>query len=321
MIAGHAHLINATEEDSYSHRSGIKALKMFAMIRRSGLKPDLFTFSSILSVCGDLAALEQGEQIHAQAMKTGFLSDLVVNSALVTMYNKCGFIEKAAKGFVEMSARTLISWTSMITAYSQHGRSMEALQLFEDMRMAGVRPNKITFVGVLSACSHVGMVHEAENYFKMMRKDWKWQDVSKVRKMMKEEKIGNIRDPSRIIIRDREYSFRADDRSHSTSSEMHGLLEDMLEKARGMGYVPYKKKTYSSTVHHSERLAVAFGLLNLLMDAAVRVVKNISMCRDCHGAMKHFSILTRREIVVRDSRRLHKFSGGRCSCGDFGAWL
>ncbi|KAK8958752.1 Pentatricopeptide repeat-containing protein [Platanthera guangdongensis] len=207
----------------------------------------------------------------------------------------------------------------MITAYSQHGRSMEALQMFEVMRMAGVMPNKITFVGVLSACSHVGMVHEAENYFKMMKKEYRiepvidhyacmvdmfvrlgqmdeafafvkrtgfvpneiiwsiliagsrthgrmdmcyyaaerlleqkpkeietyvlllnmylsagrWQDVSKVRKMMKEEKIGNIRDRSRIIIRDREYSFRADDRSHSTSSEMHGLLEDMLEKARG----------------------------------------------------------------------------------------
>lgn len=416
MISGYAQLINNAKDGSSAQKSGMKALNIFQMLHESGMKPDLFTFSSVLSVCSDLVTLEQGQQVHAQVIKTGFLSDVVVNSALVTMYNKCGCIEKAAKAFVEMSARTLISWTSMITAYSQHGRSVEALQLFEDMKMSGVRPNKITFVGVLSACSHAGLVKEAEHYFNMMRKEYKiepvidhyacmvdmfvrlgqmkeafmfvertgfepneiiwsiliagcrthgnmelcyyaaerlleqkpkeietyvlllnmylsagrWQDVSKVRKMMKEEKIGNIRDRSWINNRDKVYYFRADDRSYSWSSELHRFLENLIDKARGLGYIPYtdvnvsngeEEKISSSTVHHSEKLAVAFGLLNLPKEAPVRVVKNISMCRDCHSAVKYFSVITKREIVVRDSKRLHRFSNGSCCCGDFGHWL
>ncbi|XP_028555310.1 pentatricopeptide repeat-containing protein At3g49170, chloroplastic-like [Dendrobium catenatum] len=410
MIAGHAQLINIAKDGASAQRSGMAALNMFQMLHKSGMKPDLFTFSSVLSACSDLVALEQGEQVHAQAMKTGFLSDVVVNSALVTMYNKCGCIEKAAMAFVEMSSRTLISWTSMITAYSQHGRSIEALQLFEDMRMAGVKPNKITFVGVLSACSHAGLAKEAEHYFNMMRKEYKiepvidhyacmvdmfvrlgqmeeafmfvermgfepneiiwsiliagcrthgnmdlcyyaaerlleqrpkeietyvlllnmylsagrWQGVSKVRKMMKEQKIGSIHDRSRINIRDKIYYFRADDRSYSWSSELYVFLENLIDKARCLGYIPYKdvngsegeeERILSSAVHHSERLAVAFGLLKLPKEAPVRIVKNISMCRDCHSAVKYFSILTKREIVVRDRKRLHRFRDGRCCCG------
>ncbi|KAI9080550.1 hypothetical protein K1719_037516 [Acacia pycnantha] len=87
------------------------------------------------------------------------------------MYNKCGSIEKASKAFLEMSTRTIISWTSMITGYSQHGRSQQALDLFEDMKLARVRPNEITFVGVLSACSHAGLVNEALRYFEFMQKE------------------------------------------------------------------------------------------------------------------------------------------------------
>lgn len=417
MIAGHAQMMNSAKDDVTAHHSGTEALRMFLKLNQSGMKPDLFSFSSILSVCSGLVALEQGEQIHAQTIKTGFLSDVVVNSALVNMYNKCGCAEKATKAFVEMSRRTMISWTSMITGYSQHGRSREAILLFEDMRLAGVRPNQVTFVGVLSACSHAGMVDEAEYYFNMMKNEYgikpvmdhyacmvdmfvrlgrledafifvkkmdfepneiiwsiliagcrshgnmelgfyaaerllelrpkgietyvlllnmyisaeRWQDVSRVRKLMKDEKIGFLRDRSWISIKDKIYFFRADDRSHAQSAEMYELLESLLEKAKGLGYVPYKsvdisddedeEKKFGSTTHHSERLAIAFGLINVAEGASVRVVKNITMCRDCHSSVKYFSVLTKREIIVRDSKRLHKFADGQCSCGDFGALL
>ncbi|PKA61262.1 Putative pentatricopeptide repeat-containing protein [Apostasia shenzhenica] len=349
MIAGHAKLMNLAKDYSSTQRRGTTALNMFLRLERSGMKPDLFTFSSVLTVCSDLVALLQGEMVHAQAIKTGFLSDVVVNSALVTMYNKCGCIDGASKAFVEISTRTLISWTSMINAYSQHGRSIEAIQLFEDMRLLGVKPNQITFVGVLSACSHAGLVKEAEYYFDMMRKEYdivpvmdhyacmvdmfvrkgqleeafmfvekigfepneiiwsiliagcrshgnmelcfyaaqrlleqrpreietyvlllnmylslgKWQDVAKVMKMMKEENIGTIRDRSWINIHNKMYYFRADDRSYSCSSELYALLESLLEKARGAGYVPYRdrvlsdgdeQKLSSSTVHQREKL-------------------------------------------------------------------
>ncbi|KAK9270332.1 hypothetical protein L1049_025911 [Liquidambar formosana] len=177
MIAGHAQMMDFAEDDLSAHRKGTEALNMFLKMKRSGLKPDLFTFSSILTVCSSLVALEHGEQVHAQTIKTGFLSDVIVGTALVNMYNKCGSIKRASKAFVEMSTRTLISWTTMITGFAQHGRSQQALQLFEDMRLAGVRPNKITFVGVLSACSHAGMVNEAMTYFEMMKTEYKIKPV------------------------------------------------------------------------------------------------------------------------------------------------
>lgn len=418
MMAGHAQAMDISRDDVAAHRSGIEALKIFQRLNRSDMKPDLFSYSSALTVCSRLSALDQGEQIHAQTIKAGFLSDVVVGSALVSMYSKCGSVEKACKAFIEMPTRTMISWTSMVTAYSQHGLTEEALRLFDDMRFAGVRPNEITFVAVLSACSQAGMIEEAKRYFKMMCKEYRikpvmdhyacmvdlyvrlglledaldfieqmpfepneviwsmviagcrsqgntelafvaagrllecknkssetyrlllsmyisaerWQDVSRVRKMMKQERIGGIKDWSWVNIKGKVYSFGADDRSHAQSAQMIQLLESLLQKAaRDTGYVPYvgldmtegecdEKKT-PSVCHHSEWLAIAFSLINTAEGTPVRVVKNVSMCRDSHSAIKFISILTQREIIVRDSKRLHRFREGKCSCGDFGAFL
>ncbi|KAF6154588.1 hypothetical protein GIB67_017970 [Kingdonia uniflora] len=414
MIAGYAQMTDHAKDSLMAHHSGTEALNIFLRLMRSNMKPDLYTFSSVLTVCSSLIALEQGEQVHAQTIKTGFLSDVVVGSSLVNMYNKCGSIERATKAFVEMPTRTLISWTSMITGFSQHGRTRQALDLFEDMRLAGVRPNKITFVGVLSACSHAGKVDEAMRYFEMMKKQYgikpmmdhysclidmyvrlgrlkeafeliekmdiepnefvwslliagcrslknmelgfyaaerllelkpkdteayalllnmylaegRWNDVSRVRKLMREEGRGKLMDWSSINIKDKVYSFKPDGRSHHQSAEIYALLEDLLEKAKSLGYVSLrclemddedvvKEKTVSSTVHHSEKLAVAFGLLNVSSGAPIRVIKSISMCRDCHSIIKFISELTGREIIIRDSRRLHQFNNGHCSCGDF----
>uniref|UniRef100_A0A1D1YC30 Pentatricopeptide repeat-containing protein At2g22070 n=1 Tax=Anthurium amnicola TaxID=1678845 RepID=A0A1D1YC30_9ARAE len=417
MIAGHAQMMDLARDDVSAHRSGVDALKIFLKLNRSDMEPDLFSYSSILSVCSRLSALEHGEQVHAQTIKTGFLSDVVVGSALVNMYSKCGSIEKATKAFVEMPTRTMISWTSMVTAFSQHGQSNDALRLFEDMRLAGVRPNEITFVGVLSACSQAGMIVEAERYLKMMTKDYRikpvmdhygcmidmyvrlgmleeafnfikgmpfgpneviwsmliagcrshgkmelafqaadrllelgpkssetyflllnmyisaerWQDVSKVRKLMKQEKIGGVKDWSWVNLKEKLYYFGLDDRSHPQSAQMYELLGSLLEKAKHMGYISYEsleivdddvgEKEPHSLVHHSERLAIVFSLINTAEGMPVRIIKNISMCRDCHSLVKFFSALTQREIIVRDSKRLHRFREGKCSCGDFGAFL
>ncbi|XP_027186328.1 putative pentatricopeptide repeat-containing protein At3g23330 [Cicer arietinum] len=165
MIAGHGHMMELSKDNLSAYQSGIKALKNFSKLNRSGMKPHSFTFSSVLSVCSRMMALEQGEQIHARTIKIGFLSEVIVGSSIINMYNKCGSIEIASKVFVEMSIRTMISLTSMITGFAQHGWSKQALHLFEDMKLVGVRPNQITFVGVLSACGRAGMVDDAFDYF------------------------------------------------------------------------------------------------------------------------------------------------------------
>ncbi|XP_052201358.1 putative pentatricopeptide repeat-containing protein At5g52630 [Diospyros lotus] len=413
MIAGHAQMMDLGEDSLFAYHCGVEALNIFLRLHRSGIKPDLFTFSSTLTVCSSLLALQQGEQIHAQTIKTGSLSEVVVGTALVNMYNKCGSIERASKAFVEMPTRTLISWTSMITGFAQHGRSQQALQLFEDMRFVGIKPNAVTFVGVLSACSHAGMVDEALFYFETMKTRYKikpvmdhfaclidmfvrlgrldeafdiikrmefepsefiwsmliagcrshrnlelgfyaaeellkltprnsetyvlllnmylsaerWKDVSRVRKLMREEKIGKLKDWSWISLKDKVYSFKPNDLSRPQYERVDQLLGELLEKARGNGYESQggldvtDEVSSSGSVHHSEKLAVAFGLLNAPAAMPIRVAKNISMCQDCHSFMKFISALTARQIIVRDSKRLHRFMGGRCSCGDFGSLL
>lgn len=417
MIAGHAQIIDLAEDDLSAYQSGTEALNIFLKLNRSGMKPDLFTFSSILTVCSSLVALEQGEQVHAQTIKSGFLSDIVVATALVNMYNKCGSIEKASKAFVEMSTRTLISWTTMIAGFAQHGRTQQALQLFEDMRIAGVRPNQVTFVSVLSACSHAGMVNEALGYFETMKKDYRikpvmdhyaclidmfvrlgrldeafglvkkmdfepnefiwstlvagcrshgnldkgfyaaeqllklkpkdtetyvtllnmyisaerWKDVSKVRKKMKEEKLGKLNEWSWISIKDKVHSFKPNDNSHPQSADVQKFIENLIDQVKSLGYKSEERleltdedeetTLFSSTSFHSEKLAIGFGLLNTPNAAPIRVIKSISMCRDCHNFVKFVSLLTSREITIRDSKRLHKFVNGKCSCGDFGALL
>lgn len=416
LIAGHAQMMDVAENSVIGTRNGVEALELFLRLQRSGLKPDLFTISSVLTVCSNLVGLEQGEQVHAQAIKTGFLSDVVVGTAVVNMYSKCGNIKKASKAFVEMKSRTLISWTSMITGLAQHGLSRQALDLFNDMRLAGDRPNKVTFVGVLSACSHAGMVEEGLSYFEMMKNEYKispimdhygciidmfvrlgrleeafdfvkkmefepnefiwsllvagcrshgnlelgfyaaeqllglnpkdpelyimllnmyvserrWKDASRVRKAMKDEKVMKLKDWSWISIKSKVYSFRPDDKSCSSKyQEVHVLLANLLEKARNLGYerkenleIPENEETENfSRVHHSEKFAVVFGLLNTQKPAAIRVVKSTSMCSDCHNFMKFVSVITEREIMIRDSKRLHRFVNGKCSCGDFGSLL
>lgn len=410
IIAGHVQIMELSKDNLSAYRSGSEALKLFAELNRSGMRPDSFTFSSVLSVCTRMMALEPGEQIHARMIKTGALSDVVVGSSLIKMYNKCGSIEKASKVFLEMSIRTLILWTSMITGFAQHGWSKQALNLFEDMKLVGVRPNKITFVGVLAACGSAGMAIEAFNYFEIMQKQYKlkplmdhyaclvdmlvrlgrlkeafdfikkmdyeateliwsklivgclsqgnlelgcdaaekllslklkdietyelllntyvlagrFEEVSLVKNIMKEEKVEKLKDWSCISIKDRLYSFETNDIANVQTSLVSKSLEDLLAKAKNLGYEmlenveisdkEHEEKT-SSTIYHSEKLAIAFGLENLPNSLPIRVVKNTLMCRDCHNFVKYISTLTSREIIVKDSKRLHKFVNGQCSCG------
>ncbi|KAL9229192.1 hypothetical protein vseg_004685 [Gypsophila vaccaria] len=414
LIAGHAQMMGVIEDRISAHQSGIQALNLYLKMNRSGIKPDSFTLSSVLSVCSTLVALEQGEQVHAQTIKSGVLADYIVGTSLVTMYSKCGYIERACKAFSEMHSRSLIAYTSMITSYAQHGRSQEALQLFEEMLAAGEKPNKVTFIGVLSACSYAGMVNEALKYFNMMKTSYKikpimehysclidmyvrlgrlkeafeltknmgcepdefiwsnlvagcrshgnlelgfvaaerllklkpkdaetyvsilnmylsaerWQDVSRVRKLMKDEKLGKLQDWSWLSIKDKVYSFTPQDETYPRKSEVENYLATLIEEVTNKEYQCQNtlvsneedddhKVSSSSTSYHSEQLAVAFGLLQTDNNVPVRVVKSTSMCRNCHTFIKLISETTSREIIIRDSKRLHRFVKGQCTCKDF----
>eukprot|EP01018_Ginkgo_biloba_P008721 Gb_40380 [translate_table: standard] len=149
-----------------------EALKLFQQMQLTGVKPDSATFANVLLACSDLAALQEGKQVHEVIIRSGFQCHIFVSSALVGMYAKCGSIDDAYKVFDKIPRRDVVSWTAMIVGYAMHGCGMEALQLFEQMQLFGIKPNHVTFVGVLSACCHAGLVDDAWHYFECMSRDY-----------------------------------------------------------------------------------------------------------------------------------------------------
>eukprot|EP01018_Ginkgo_biloba_P007201 Gb_03579 [translate_table: standard] len=390
---------------------GEEALKHFYQMQVSGIVLDTFTFANVLAACADLAALEQGKRIHANAAKIGFESDVSVGSALVTMYSRCGSIEHARKMFDGMCTRDVVAWTAMIAGCAQHGCGEEALQLFEQMQQAGMKPDHVSFVGVLSACSHVGLVNEGRWYFDSMSRDYgivprvehyacmvdllgragclgeaeafineipfepgalvwgtllgacrvhgnmelgkqaaerlleldpqnsatyvllsniyaeagRWEDVAKVRTMMKDKGVKKDPGCSWIEVKNRVHTFIIEDRSHPQVEQIYAKLEELIGQIEEAGFVPKTNFVLHDTQQqkqhpvcfHSEMLAIAFGLINTLPGTPIRVIKNLRVCLNCHTATKFISKTVGREIIVRDASRFHHFRDWLCSCGDF----
>ncbi|XP_037496499.1 putative pentatricopeptide repeat-containing protein At5g09950 isoform X2 [Jatropha curcas] len=145
-----------------------KAMDLVWRMMQKGQRLDCFTFATVLSACASVATLERGMEVHACAVRACLESDVVVGSALIDMYSKCGRIDYASRFFELMPVRNVYSWNSMISGYARHGRGNEALTLFTQMKLDNQLPDHVTFVGVLSACSHVGLVDEGYNHFKSM---------------------------------------------------------------------------------------------------------------------------------------------------------
>uniref|UniRef100_J3KXB7 Pentatricopeptide repeat-containing protein n=2 Tax=Oryza brachyantha TaxID=4533 RepID=J3KXB7_ORYBR len=142
-----------------------RALELFRRMQRRWLPPNVVTMATVLSACAELLALRLGRELHAYAMRAKLDRHSLVENGLVNMYAKCGKVAGARKVFDGMKTRDLISWNSMLAGYGMHGLCDEALALFADMAGAAVAPNAVTFVAVLSACSHAGRVPEGRRLF------------------------------------------------------------------------------------------------------------------------------------------------------------
>ncbi|KAF8007008.1 hypothetical protein BT93_K1111 [Corymbia citriodora subsp. variegata] len=151
-----------------------EALKIFLkMMGDDEIKPNQATFVSVLGACSDSAGLGEGKQVHQVICKTPHHDDTFVASALINMYSKCGELFTARKMFDDglWSRRDLVSWNCMIAAYAHHGCGREAIALFNQMIELGFKPDDSTFVGLLSACSHAGLVEEGLEYFSRLVQD------------------------------------------------------------------------------------------------------------------------------------------------------
>ncbi|KAF9616367.1 hypothetical protein IFM89_029621 [Coptis chinensis] len=399
--------------DGYSKNlNSDEAFEIFHRIESTGVGVSAFTFASLLSGAASIGALSKGEQLHARLLKEGLDSDQCVGNALISMYSRCGNIEAAYQVFIEMDDRNVISWTSMITGFAKHGYAGRALETFHEMRKAGIKPNEVTFVAIISACSHVGLVSEGWEHFNSMQKVhnivprmehyacmvdllgrsgllkealefinsmpfkaaalvWRtllgacrvqgnmelgklvakhildldphdpaayillsnlyastgqWDDGLKIRKTMKERKLRKEAGCSWIEMESIVHKFYVGDTSHPRSHEIFNKLNQLAGEIKNLGYVPNtdfvlhdvadeQKEQY--LFQHSEKIALAFGLISSSDSKPIRIFKNLRICGDCHSAMKFISVSSKREIVVRDTNRFHHIKDGLCSCNDY----
>ncbi|KAK9102341.1 hypothetical protein Sjap_019595 [Stephania japonica] len=141
------------------------ALLLFQEMLSENIRPDNYTISSLVSVCARLAISDYGKVVHCKAIQIGIEDDVAVSTALVDMYSKLGEITDASTLFKTMPVRNVISWNAMIIGYAQNGRDEDALVLYRKMLEENFKPDNITFVGLLSACSHLGLIDEGRRYF------------------------------------------------------------------------------------------------------------------------------------------------------------
>ncbi|XP_057841894.1 pentatricopeptide repeat-containing protein At1g11290, chloroplastic isoform X2 [Cryptomeria japonica] len=349
MIAGYA-----------THGHSEDALMLFHQMRSTRVRPDHVTYANILPACAQLAALQQGKEIHKSMVEDGLDSDIFVSGALIDMYVKCGNLNAGRQVFDKMPQRDLVSWTSMVAGYGMHGitprlehyacmvdllgRAGQLEKAYEFIKGMPLEPDARVLSALLNACRIYNNVElgerMAERLFKMEPDNvgfyillsniyagvGRWDDVAKLRSVMKD--IGLKKDPgcSWIEAGNRVHAFHTGDKSHPQFELINATLEDLTGKMMKEGYVPNtnfvlhdleEEEKESILCRHSEKLAIAFGLINTPPGTVIRVTKNLRACGDCHNATKFISKIVGREIIVRDTTRFHHFKGGICSCRDY----
>ncbi|KAL8217867.1 hypothetical protein R6Q57_021240 [Mikania cordata] len=161
MISGYIH--NNQHEN---------ALNLYKTMHRLSINKSRSTFSSLFHTCSCLGSLQMGQSLHAQLAKTPLTSNVYVGTSLVDMYSKCGSVTDAQLSFISIVNPNVAAYTALINAYAHHGMCSEAISILENMVNNGVKPNRITFVGVLSACAHAGWVNDGLKYIHLMKEKY-----------------------------------------------------------------------------------------------------------------------------------------------------
>lgn len=144
------------------------AVKLFQEMMAAKVKPDKFAVASVLSACAHLGKLDVGQAVHDYILKHGVQTDIYVGNSLIDMYCKCGLVERALEVFQGMKDKDSVSWTSVISGLAVNGCADSSLELFSQMLREGIQPTHGTFVGVLLACAHAGLVNKGLEYFESM---------------------------------------------------------------------------------------------------------------------------------------------------------
>ncbi|CAN1846248.1 Pentatricopeptide repeat-containing protein At4g14050, mitochondrial [Linum perenne] len=286
-----------------------------------------------------------GEAQHGKAKEVLDLYDQMVLSGVKP--NNAGFVDKGRQLFKSMVENygitpSLQHFTCLLDLFSRSGHLVEAENLTATMPF---EPDEPTWVALLSACKKYGNkqvgVRIANRLLSLNPRDSStyillsnvyagagmWERVSMVRKLITTLEVK--KEPGYSCIstgKERQVFYAGETFDPALKSEILQLLNELNEEMRRRGYVPdtsyvlmdmEEQEKERQLFWHSERIAVAYGLLRAVPKTVIRIVKNLRVCGDCHNVLKHISSIVEREIIVRDATRYHHFSNGKCSCNDF----
>ncbi|KAM2117955.1 hypothetical protein COP2_010471 [Malus domestica] len=293
------------------HGRAEDAIELFAKMQMRKLEPNGITFLNALNACAHSGFVEKGLEIFSSMKRFyGIEPEVEHYGCAVDMFGRAGKLE-------------------------------EAEQL---INLMPIEPNAAVWGALLGACRIHGNVEMGERVGKILlelepqnsgrytllsniyAKAGRFDDAAKVRALMKERGVKTSRGISMVDIGGIVHEFKVGDGSHPSTKEVYSTLERIIEKLQTEGYSPSSSQVLfdiaeeekeTALQYHSEKLAIAFGVLNTKPGTAIRVTKNLRICEDCHSAVKIFSRVYERDVIVRDRMRYHHFRNGRCSCKDF----
>ncbi|XP_073155841.1 pentatricopeptide repeat-containing protein At2g27610 isoform X2 [Henckelia pumila] len=302
----------------YAQEDDIKgAVTIFLRLAKDGIRPNEFTFSSIINACAmPRAAAQQGlvheGQIFFDMMRKKLYipPTMEIYSCMVDLYGRAGMLDKAMALINRMHfPPSATVWRTLLAACRVH-RNLE-LGEFAAKKLISHHPQD-SAAYVLLANLYAASGH--------------WRDRAKVRKLMDDRQVKKETGFSWIEVKNKTYAFMAGDASHPLSDHIYKKLEELSIRLRDAGYQPdtnyvlhdiEEEQKEAILSRHSERLAIAFGLISVPAGIPIQIIKNLRVCVDCHTVIKIISKMEGREIIVRDSNRFHHFKEGLCSCKDY----
>ncbi|XP_077236088.1 tetratricopeptide repeat (TPR)-like superfamily protein [Tasmannia lanceolata] len=293
------------------HGHGQEAVSLFSKMQESGLKPDSIAFVSVLSACSHGGLLKEGRYyFNCMTNEYKIIPRIEHFACMVDLLGRAGHVEEAYDFVKQMPIEP-------------NERVWGAL-------LSGCRVYSNMAIGLVAADQLFKLVPEQAGYYVLLSniyaKAGRWEDVTLVRSIMKSRGIKKLPGCSNVELHNRVHTFLVGDRSHPQAKEIYAELDVLVGKMKEIGYVPemhsalHDVEEEDKECHlavHSEKLAIAFVLINTAPGMPIRITKNLRVCGDCHCAAKLISKITDREIILRDTNRFHLFENGVCSCGDY----
>jgi pentatricopeptide repeat protein len=293
------------------HGYGNEALGLFEQMKPSGVNPNHITLVCVLTACCHAGLVEKGQRYFKSMNEHYQVTPTTEHySCMVDLLGRAGQLHEAHDFIYKMPIKPDANvWTCLLGACAIYNHiklgECAAERLFElDPK------NPAPYVLLSNIYAAAG----------------RWGDTEKIWKKMKDKGVKKTPGSSWIEVDKQVHAFLVGDKSHPQMQNIYDELERLSSDMKVAGYVPDTKFVRNDVeeeqkqqliCHHSEKLAIVFGLLNTAPGTTIRVIKNLRVCGDCHSATKFISKIVSREIVVRDTNRYHHFKDGQCSCGDY----